>query len=122
MRRNNVVFLVGEVIAYTRREMDIENVATSVLDLLLLTDTLELSGRHKVMVLGQQAIELSYLLAAASKPIEVMVLGWLSNGHTDTVVITDRVTAIVDPRTRQVAVSALRKHSQTVNSSLPEEI
>lgn len=116
MRRNNVVFLVGEVVEYAFREMDVEGEQIPVLDLLLQTDSRDLSGRHKVMALGQQAVELSYLLVASQVPTEVMVLGWLRNGQRDSVVVTERVTAIVDSRTRQIAVSKIREHQRKENS------
>ena len=113
MRRNNVVFMVGEVIAYTRREMEINESLTPVMDILLLTDSIDISGQHRIMVRGQQTVELTYLFAAVTdRPVEVMIIGWLYSDHDTSIVIAERVTAVLDSRTRKVAASAMSKHRQ----------
>jgi len=113
MRRNNVVFMVGEVIAYTRREMEINESLTPVMDILLLTDSIDISGQHKIMVQGQQTVELTYLLATVTdRPVEVMIIGWLYSDRDTSIVIAERVTAILDIRTREIVALAMSKHRQ----------
>jgi hypothetical protein len=113
MRRNNLVFLVGEVLTYAQRDMEISGEIQPVIDMLLLTDNIEVSGQHKVMVRGRQAHEMSYFLAAAAlTPLEVMILGWLYSGKKENIVIAERVTAIVDRKTRQVAIAAIRSSKE----------
>lgn len=110
--RNNVVFLVGEVLTYARRESELDGKRVPVLDLILLTDKTTVSGRHKVMVYGKQAVETGYLLVSVKDSfLELMVLGWLFSGQEEVVVIAERVTAVVDHKTRSLAFSAL-SHSR----------
>lgn len=119
MRRNNLVFLVGEVLTYAQREIEVAGEITPVLDLLLLTDSVDVSGHHKVMIRGQQAEEMKYFLTSvALSPLEVMILGWLYSGKKENIVIAERVTAIVDRKVRQQVVAALRSAKQITQSNL----
>lgn len=116
--RNNVVFLVGQVLTYTRREAELDGKMVPVLDLILLTDKTTVSGRHKVMVYGKQAVETGYLLVSVKDGfLELMVLGWLFSGQDEVVVIAERVTAVVDRKTRSLAFSALKNAKKEIEST-----
>jgi hypothetical protein len=57
----------------------------------------EVSGEHKVMVRGQQALELRCFLQAAQPELpDVVVLDWLRSGRQESTVMAERVTVLAN--------------------------
>lgn len=110
MRRNNNVFLVGNVVHYVEREVTVEKgKKVPLIDLLLQTEKPEISREHKVVVRGRQAEELHHFLQAAQPELpDVMVLGWLHSGQ-ESIVMAERVTVLVCREVRQAAVEAIKQ-------------
>jgi hypothetical protein len=80
------------------------------IDLLVQTDKPEISGQHKVMVRGQQALELRCFLQAAQPDLPVVaVLGWLRSGKQESIVMAERVTVLANREVRQLAVEAIKR-------------
>lgn len=109
MRRNNVVFLVGQVVQPEGRVVDVDGVPTPVIHMAVRTDPAS-QEQPTVVVRGRQALELSHFLQASPTPLRVMVLGWLhSPSQGPGWVMADRVTAIAPHPVRQAAIASLRR-------------
>jgi hypothetical protein len=110
MRRNNLVFMWGAIVQYAEREVKHEETVLLLIDLLLQTDKPDISGQHKVLVRGQQALELRCFLQAAQPDLpEVAILGWLRSGRQESIVMAERVTVLTTREIRRVAVEAIKR-------------
>jgi len=110
MRRNNLVFMWGMIVDYAEREVKHEEGTLPLIDLLLRTDKPEISDQHKVIVRGQQALELRCFLQAAQPELpEVVIVGWLRSGRQESIVMAERVSVLVRHEIRQVAVEAIKR-------------
>jgi hypothetical protein len=109
MRRNNLVFMWGAIVEYAERGVKHAAASVPLIDLLVQTDKPEVSGQHKVMVRGQQALELRCFLQAAQPELpDVVVLGSLRSGRQESIVIAERVTVHANREVRQLAVEAIK--------------
>ncbi|MBX3001376.1 MAG: hypothetical protein KF893_22835 [Caldilineaceae bacterium] len=120
MRRNNNVFLVGTIMQYAERTMEVEGKCMPLIDLLLQTDSPKVSGQHKVLVRGRQAEELKHFLQVAHPDLpDLMVLGWLRSVPDESLVMAERVTVLTSKEVRRAAVAAIRQEREE-SSLLPE--
>ncbi len=117
MKKQNSVYLSGELAQPEHRRVTLGDQATEAIYATLVTDHASYGGHHTVIFLADLAFELLAYQGVVAGPLEVTVEGWLRSTNGCAVVICDRMMILNATQQERAQVARLKAESRAASAA-----